>query len=49
MKLVEVIKGICTSEETFKAVYDLSVEIGKDPVAVAEAPAMLSTEFCFHD
>lgn len=39
MKLVEVIRGIATSDETFKAVYDLSVEVGKTAIEVAEAPA----------
>lgn len=41
MKLVEVIRGANTSEETFKTIYDLSVEIGKDPVEVAEAPGFV--------
>lgn len=39
MKLVEVIRGIATSDETFKAVYDLSVSVGKTAIEVAEAPA----------
>ena len=38
MKLVEVIRGANTSDETYKAIYDLSVEIGKEPVEVNEAP-----------
>jgi len=41
MKLVEVIRGEHTSDETFKAVYDLSVEIGKEPVEVNEAPGFV--------
>lgn len=41
MKLVEVIRGIATSEETFNAVKELSVAIGKDPVEVAEAPGFV--------
>ena len=41
MKLVEIIKGIATSEETFDAVKNLSVEIGKEPVEVAEAPGFV--------
>ena len=41
MKLVEIIKGIATSEETFAAVKDLSVAIGKEPVEVAEAPGFV--------
>ena len=38
MKLVEVIKGNDTSEETFNKVMELSKEMGKDPIAVNEAP-----------
>ena len=41
MKLVEVIRGVATSEETFKTIYELSAEIGKDPVEVAEAPGFV--------
>lgn len=41
MKLVEVIKGIATSEETFNAVKGLSIAIGKDPVEVKEAPGFV--------
>ncbi|MCF0146211.1 MAG: 3-hydroxybutyryl-CoA dehydrogenase [Eubacterium sp.] len=41
MKLVEVIKGYSTSEETFKAVYDYAAEIGKDPIEVKEGPGFV--------
>lgn len=41
MKLVEVIKGQLTSEETFQAVYELSVAMGKTPVKVEEAPGFV--------
>ncbi len=41
MKLVEVIRGMATSDETFKAVYALSEDIGKTPVEVAEAPGFV--------
>jgi 3-hydroxybutyryl-CoA dehydrogenase len=41
MKLVEVIKGANTSQETFDAVYALAKEVGKDPVEVAEAPGFV--------
>ncbi len=41
MKLVEVIRGIATSQETFDAVKELSVAIGKEPVEVAEAPGFV--------
>ena len=41
MKLVEVIRGAHTSDETYKAVADLSAEIGKEPVEVNEAPGFV--------
>ncbi|MEG0765158.1 MAG: 3-hydroxybutyryl-CoA dehydrogenase [Pseudoflavonifractor sp.] len=41
MKLVEVIRGAKTSDETFKTIYDLSAEIGKEPVEVNEAPGFV--------
>ena len=41
MKLVEVIRGANTSEETFQTIYNLSAEIGKDPIEVAEAPGFV--------
>ena len=41
MKLVEVIRGAKTSDETFQAVWDLSVAIAKEPVEVNEAPGFV--------
>ena len=41
MKLVEVIRGANTSDETFNTIYALAQEIGKDPVEVAEAPGFV--------
>ena len=41
MKLVEVIRGANTSDETYKAIYDLSVETGKEPVEVNAAPGFV--------
>lgn len=38
MKLVEVIKGYETSDETMKFAMELAVTIGKDPIQVKEAP-----------
>ncbi|MFY9175600.1 MAG: 3-hydroxybutyryl-CoA dehydrogenase [Peptococcia bacterium] len=38
MKLVEVIKGAGTSEETFKTVFEFAGKIGKTAVKVEEAP-----------
>ncbi len=41
MKLVEVIRGANTSNETFSAISELSVKLGKTPVEVAEAPGFV--------
>ena len=41
MKLVEIIKGIATSQETFDSIKELSVAIAKEPVEVAEAPGFV--------
>lgn len=41
MKLIEIIKGANTSEETTAAIKELSVQIGKDPVEVNEAPGFV--------
>jgi 3-hydroxybutyryl-CoA dehydrogenase len=41
MKLVEVIRGMTTSQESFDAVKEVSLAIGKEPVEVAEAPGFV--------
>ena len=41
MKLVEIIRGMATSQETFDAVKELSVAIEKEPVEVEEAPGFV--------
>lgn len=41
MKLVEVIRGMATSQETFEKIKDLAINIGKEPVEVAEAPGFV--------
>lgn len=41
MKLVEVIKGMATSEETFEKVKAIATALGKEPVEVAEAPGFV--------
>ena len=41
MKLVEVIKGMATSQETFQTVKEVAENIGKSPVEVAEAPGFV--------
>lgn len=42
MALVEVIRGLATSDETFQTVMDLSKELGKTPVAVNDYPGFIS-------
>lgn len=41
MKLVEVIKGISTSDETKDIIMELSKKVGKTPVEVEEAPGFI--------
>jgi 3-hydroxybutyryl-CoA dehydrogenase len=42
MKLVEVIRGMATTQETFDQVRDLAVKLGKTPVEVNDAPGFVS-------
>jgi len=42
MKLVEVIRGLATSQETFETVRDLSVKLQKTPVEVNDTPGFVS-------
>lgn len=41
MKLIEVIRGVNTPQETFDFVYKLAQDIGKEPVEVAEGPGFV--------
>ncbi|MFR1050911.1 MAG: 3-hydroxybutyryl-CoA dehydrogenase [Lachnospirales bacterium] len=41
MKLIEVIRGAKTSDETYNTVFALSSEVGKEPVTVNEAPGFV--------
>lgn len=42
MKLVEVIPGLATSEETFKTTWELAVKFGKTPVKANDYPAFIA-------
>jgi 3-hydroxybutyryl-CoA dehydrogenase len=42
MQLVEVIRGMATSDATFATVRDLSIKLGKTPVEVNDAPGFVS-------
>ncbi|MEY8764154.1 MULTISPECIES: 3-hydroxybutyryl-CoA dehydrogenase [Clostridium] len=41
MKLIEITKGMATSQDTFDEVKKVAISIGKDPVEVAEAPGFI--------
>jgi len=59
MKLVEVVRGLATSDETFETVRDLAAALGKTPVEVNDAPGFVSNRvlmpmineavFCVHE
>ncbi|MCK9210068.1 MAG: 3-hydroxybutyryl-CoA dehydrogenase [Ignavibacteriaceae bacterium] len=42
MKLVEIIRGFSTTDETFKTIYDLAISIGKTPCEVNDYPGFIS-------
>jgi 3-hydroxybutyryl-CoA dehydrogenase len=41
MQLVELIRGIATADDTFQAVRELAVRLGKTPVAAEDFPAFI--------
>jgi 3-hydroxybutyryl-CoA dehydrogenase len=41
MKLVEVIRGIATSDETFKITWDLAIKLGKSPASASDYPGFI--------
>jgi 3-hydroxybutyryl-CoA dehydrogenase len=42
MKLVEVIRALTTSDETFKLTWDLSLKLGKTPAEASDYPAFIA-------
>ncbi len=42
MTLVEIIRGIATSDETYQAIHDLTLKIDKHPVMVEDVPGFVS-------
>jgi 3-hydroxybutyryl-CoA dehydrogenase len=42
MKLVEVIRGIATSDETFQTTWDLALKFGKTPAKAADYPGFIA-------
>ena len=41
MKLVEVIRALTTSDETFRAVFEFAAAIGKEPIAAPDRPGFI--------
>jgi 3-hydroxybutyryl-CoA dehydrogenase len=41
MKLVEVIRGLTTTDETYEVVFDFAKALGKDPVTVVDRPGFI--------
>jgi 3-hydroxybutyryl-CoA dehydrogenase len=42
MRLVEIIRTDKTSDETFEAIKDLAIKLGKDPITVKDSPAFVA-------
>lgn len=42
MKLVEIIRGLGTSDETYKLIEELSIKLGKTPAEVRDVPGFIS-------
>jgi 3-hydroxybutyryl-CoA dehydrogenase len=47
MKLIEVIRGLITSEETFRTSQDLAVKMGKTPLVASDFPGFISSRLIF--
>ncbi len=42
MKLVEIIRGVETSDETYKTIHELTLKLGKTPVCVKDYPGFIA-------
>jgi 3-hydroxybutyryl-CoA dehydrogenase len=47
MKLIELIRGMATSEETFQITKELSLTLGKEPVEAQDLPGFISSRLIF--
>jgi len=47
MKLIEIIKGLVTSDETFRITRDLSLKMGKTPLEANDFPGFISSRLIF--
>jgi len=47
MKLIEIIRGLATSEEAFRTTKELSLKLGKTPLEAADFPGFVSSRLIF--
>jgi 3-hydroxybutyryl-CoA dehydrogenase len=47
MKLIEIIRGLVTSDETFRITRDLSLKLGKTPLEANDFPGFISSRLIF--
>jgi 3-hydroxybutyryl-CoA dehydrogenase len=47
MKLIELVRGLVTSDETFRTTKDLSVKLGKTPLEANDFPGFVSSRLIF--
>jgi len=47
MKLIEIVRGLATSDETFRIAKDLSLKLGKTPLEANDLPGFVSSRLIF--
>lgn len=47
MKLIEIIRGLATSDETFRVTHELSLKLGKTPLGANDFPGFVSSRLIF--
>jgi 3-hydroxybutyryl-CoA dehydrogenase len=47
MKLIEIVRGLVTSDETFRITHELSVKLGKTPLEANDFPGFVSSRLIF--
>jgi 3-hydroxybutyryl-CoA dehydrogenase len=47
MKLIEIVRGLVTSDETFKVTKELSLKLGKTPLEAGDFPGFVSSRLIF--
>ena len=47
MKLIEIVRGLATSDDTFRIAKDLSLELGKAPLEANDFPGFISSRLIF--